>query len=70
MAGGFTLTITNTRTSSFGETLSSEQLEVVYLLRQAAQNIGSGLTSRNLVDRGGNVVGSYVWSAGSINVGR
>jgi hypothetical protein len=70
MAGGFVLTITDTRKSSFGQTLQAEQLEVCYLLRQAAQNIGSGLTSQNLVDRGGNVVGSYVWSAGALNVGR
>jgi len=70
MAGGFVLTITNTRNSSFGETLSSEQHEVAYLLEQAIQAIKSGRLSQSLVDRGGNVVGSYVWSAGSVNFGR
>ena len=71
MAGIFTLTITSiaSTTSAFGESKASERTELVYLLNQAAQAIGSGKPSAHLIDQGGNDVGNYVFGAGMINAG-
>lgn len=71
MAGTFTLTINSydSTQSTFGETRLSERLELVYLIRKAAQQIGSGLPSAVLVDQGYLNVGSYVYGVGMINAG-
>jgi hypothetical protein len=69
-SGAFTLTI-NTN-AGFGETGRPhiENAEIVYLLRQVAQDVGSGKPSRAIIDRSGNNVGSYSYGAGMINAGR
>lgn len=68
--GAFTLTI-NTN-AGFGETgrPHTENCELVFLLRQVAQDVGSGRSSRAIIDRSGNNVGSYSFGAGTINAGR
>ncbi len=68
-AGAFTLTI-NTN-AGFGETGRGDiEREVVcYLLRQVAQDVGSGKPSRHIFDGNGNDVGSYTYGAGMINAG-
>jgi hypothetical protein len=71
MAGDFTLTITSeaTTTSAFGETSMSERLEIVRLLQQVIQQVGSGSPSSHLIDAKGNDVGSYSYGVGMINAG-
>jgi hypothetical protein len=71
MAGTFSVSITTiaSTTSSFGETKSSERSELVYLLQQVAQAVGSGRPSVPIVDRMGNSVGTYTYGAGMINAG-
>lgn len=66
--GTFTLTIATRIT--FGETASSEQVEIAYLLRQVAHDVQSGRPSRHIIDRNGNDVGSYAFGAGTVNSGR
>lgn len=68
--GAFTLTI-NTN-SGFGETGKPhiENGELVAMLRQVLQDVGSGKASRHIFDRNGNDVGSYTYGAGMINAGR
>ena len=68
--GAFTLTI-NTN-AGFGDTGKPhiENGELCYLLRQVAQDVGSGRPSRAIIDRSGNNVGSYSYGAGTINAGR
>lgn len=69
-SGAFTLTI-NTN-AGFGETGRPhiENGEIVAMLRQVMQDIGSGKPSRHIIDRNGNDVGSYSYGAGTINSGR
>jgi hypothetical protein len=68
--GAFTLTI-NTN-AGFGETGKphAENLAVRDLLLRVAQDVGSGIPSRAIIDRNGNNVGSYSYGAGMINAGR
>ena len=66
--GTFTLTI-NTR-ATFGENAVSENAELVYMLHQVAQDVGSGRASRHIIDRAGNDVGSYSFGADTLNAGR
>lgn len=66
--GTFTLTI-NTR-ATFGENINSEQIEISYMLHQVAQDVASGRSSRHIIDRAGNDVGSYSFGAGTLNAGR
>lgn len=66
--GAFTLTI-NTR-ATFGEAAVSENAEIVYMLHQVAQDVGSGRPSRHIFDRAGNDVGSYSFGSGMIGSGR
>jgi hypothetical protein len=67
-SGVFTLTI-NTN-AGFGERLHSENAELRYMLMQVAQQVGSGVPSRHIIDRNGNDVGSYSFGVGSLNAGR
>jgi len=68
--GAFTLTI-NTN-AGFGETTKPhiENAEIAFLLRKVAQDVGSGISSRAILDRNGNNVGSYSFGAGMSNAGR
>lgn len=68
--GAFTLTI-NTN-AGFGETGKPhvENYALVRMLRQVAQDVGSGRPSRAIIDDNGNNVGSYAYGAGTINAGR
>lgn len=68
--GTFTLTITTN--VGFGETgrPHTESLALRDMLMEVAQDVGSGRPSRPIVDRSGNIVGSYSYGAGTVNAGR
>jgi hypothetical protein len=57
----------HTRTGHFGETAAAERDGIVSILRQAAQQIGSGAAATPLKDTGGHIVGEYEFGPGLIN---
>jgi hypothetical protein len=55
------------RTGHFGESSMAERHGIAAILRQAAQEIGSGAPATPLKDTGGHVIGEYEFGPGMIN---